>query len=67
MKLRELLIRNLDAILGELRKTYKGGPQILVKTVLAASKARRHTVTILIQIEEECKANIERRENAGLN
>lgn len=67
MKLRDLLIRNLDAILSELRQTYKSGPQILFKSVRTSGQNKRHIVTILIQIEEDCEANVERKENAGLN
>lgn len=67
MKLRDLLIRNLDAILDELRKSYKGGPQILFKSVETKNNKGTHRVTLLLQIEEDCESNVQRRENAELN
>lgn len=67
MKLRDLLIKNLDAILNELRKSYKGGPQILFKSVETKGSKGLHRITLIIQIEEDCQVNKERRENAELN
>lgn len=67
MKLRDLLIRNLDAILNELRSNYKGGPQILFKSVETKGSKGTHRITLLIQIEEDCESNVERRKNAELN
>lgn len=67
MKLRDLLIRNLDTILDELRNSYRGGPQILFKSMETKGSKGTHRVTLLVQIEEDCESNVERRENAELN
>lgn len=67
MKLRDLLIKNLDTILDELRTSYKGGPQILFKSMETKRSNRTHRITLLIQIEEDCESNVKRRENAELN
>lgn len=67
MRLRELLIKNLDKILDDLRKNYKGGPQVLFQSVETKGYKKAHRITLIIQIEEDCQVNAERRENAKLN
>lgn len=67
MKLRDVLIKKLDAALLEFRKEYKGGLRQTFATVEAMVNGRRHQVTLLVQIEEDCATNQARHENAKLN
>lgn len=67
MKLREVLIKKLDDALIKFRKEYKGGLRQTFATVETIVKGRKHQVTLLIQIEEDCATNQARHENAKLN
>lgn len=67
MKLRDALIDKLDNALVQFRKEYQGGLQQVFATVQTTVKGRRHQVTLLIQIEEDCATNQARHENAKLN
>jgi hypothetical protein len=67
MKLRDTLIKKLDAALVEFRREYKGGLRQTFATVETVVDGRKHQVTLLIQIEEDCTTNQARHENATLN
>lgn len=67
MKLRDVLIKKLDAALLEFRKEYKGGLRQTFATVETMVNGHRHQVTLLVQIEEDCATNQARHENAKLN
>lgn len=67
MKLRDALIKKLDAALLDFRKDYRGGLKQVFATVETVVNGRKHQVTILVQIEEDCATNQARHENAKLN